>query len=33
MSDSWRIWKEETYCDLEAGAGNETEINIILHGK
>ena len=32
MGDGWRIWKEEKYCDLEAGVGNETEINITLYG-
>ena len=33
MGDGWRKWKEEKYCDLEAGVGNETEINITLYGK
>ena len=33
MGDDWKIWKEEKYCDLEAGVGNETEINIIFYGK
>ena len=33
MGDGWRIWKKEEYCDLEAGIGNETRINITLYGK
>ena len=30
MGDSWIIWKEEKYCDLEVGVWNETGINITL---
>ena len=33
MGDGWRIWKEETYYDLEAGVKNETGTNITLYGK
>ena len=33
MSDGWRIWKEEKYCDLKAVVGNETGINITLYSK